>query len=53
MMKTIPFMVGMVAGAAAGYMAVTAMYPDVARRMVRDSRRAMRCGKRMVSGMFN
>ena len=52
-MKTIPFMLGAVAGVAAGYMAVTAMYPDVARRMVRDSRRAMRCGKRMVNGIFN
>ena len=40
------------AGAAAGYMAVTAMYPDVARRMLRDSSRAMRSGKRMVSNMF-
>ena len=46
------FMVGVVAGAAAGYMAVTAMYPDVARRMLRDSSRAMRSGKRMVSNMF-
>ena len=52
MMKALPFMVGMVAGAAAGYMAVTAMYPDVARRMLRDSSRAMRSGKRMVSNMF-
>lgn len=52
-MKVFPFMIGVVAGAAAGYMAVTAMYPDVARRMVRDSRRALRCGRRMVNGMFN
>ena len=52
MMKALPFMVGVVAGAAAGYMAVTAMYPGVARRMLRDSSRAMRSGKRMVSNMF-
>lgn len=52
-MKAFPIMLGVMAGAAAGYMAVTAMYPDVARRMVRDSRRAVRYGKRMVNGMFN
>ena len=53
MMRALPFMVGMVAGAAAGYKAVNAMNPDVARRMMRDSIRAMRSGKRMVSNMFH
>ncbi len=52
-MKALPIMLGMAAGMAAGYLAVTAMYPDVARRMMRDSRRAVRCGRRAVSDMFN
>ncbi len=52
-MKAFSIMLGMAAGMAAGYVAVTAMYPDVARRMARDSRRAVRCGRRMVNDMFN
>ena len=52
-MKAFPIVIGMAAGMAAGYMAVTAMYPDVGRRVMRDSRRAVRCGRRMVNGMFN
>lgn len=52
-MKAFPVMIGMVAGMAAGYMVVSSMYPDVARRVMRDSRRAVRYGRRMVDGMFN
>jgi len=52
-MKTFPVMLGMAAGMTLGYLMVTAMYPDVGRRMMRDSRRAVRCGKRMMNGMFN
>lgn len=52
-MKAFPVMLGMAAGMAAGYMVVTSMYPDVARRVMRDSRRAVRCGRRMVNGVFN
>jgi len=47
-MKVVPFFVGLAAGAVAATAAVTAIYPDVSRRMMRDSRHAVRCGKRAV-----
>lgn len=46
-MKTVAVGIGMVAGAALAVTAITAMYPDVPRRMKRDGMRMMRMGKRM------
>ncbi len=47
---------GLAAGMAIATVAVTSMYPDVSRRMMRDSRRAIKNGRRMVNrigGMFS
>ena len=51
-MKTVTFITGIAAGMAVATAALTTMYPDVPRRMARDSKRMMRTGKRMVNGMF-
>ncbi len=48
-MKAITFVAGIAAGMAMAAAAVTAMYPDVPRRVVRDSRRIMRSGKRRIA----
>ncbi len=45
-MKTITFVAGLAAGMAMTAAAVTAMYPDVSRRVMRDSKRMWRNGKR-------
>lgn len=37
--------VGLIAGMAVATMAITSMYPDVPRRMMRDGKRAVRCTK--------
>jgi len=47
-MRTITFVAGIAAGMAMAGAAVTAMYPDVSRRMTRDAKRLMHCGKRMA-----
>ena len=47
-MKTLPLMIGMAAGMAVAAAAVCAMYPDVSRRMMRDGKRLVRCGRRTV-----
>ncbi|MDR0840721.1 MAG: hypothetical protein LBN26_04965 [Christensenellaceae bacterium] len=52
-MKAIPFAVGLAAGIVATGVAVSALYPDVSRRVMRDSRRAVRSGRRVINGMFN
>ena len=44
-------MLGVAAGMVMATAGVIAMYPDVSRRMMRDSKRALRCGKRAV-GQF-
>jgi len=48
-MKSLAMGLGMVAGAALAVTAITSIYPDVPRRMVRDGKRALRTGKRMMS----
>ncbi len=45
-MKTITFVAGLAAGMAVATAAVTAMYPDVSRRLLRDSKKMWRNGKR-------
>ena len=45
-MKAIAFVAGIAAGMAVTTAAVTAMYPDVSRRMLRDSKKMWRNGKR-------
>lgn len=40
---------GLAAGMAIAGMAITSMYPDVSRRMMRDGRRAFRGGKRIIT----
>ena len=47
-MKTLPLIIGMVAGMTVAGAAVCAMYPDVSRRMLRDGKRLVRTGKRTV-----
>ena len=47
-MKVVTFITGVAAGMAVATAALTSMYPDVPRRMARDSRRALRNGKRMA-----
>lgn len=47
-MKTATLMLGMAAGMAMAAAGLIAMYPDVSRRMVRDSKRALKCGKRAM-----
>ena len=47
-MKSIAFAAGLAAGMAATAAAVCAMYPDVSRRAMRDCRRLMKNGKRML-----
>lgn len=44
-MKAITFVAGIAAGVAVTA-AVTAMYPDVSRRLLRDSKKMWRSGKR-------
>lgn len=46
-MKGVSFMVGMAAGIAVTAAAVTSCYPDIPRRMMRDSKRAFIMGKKL------
>lgn len=50
-MKPLAMGLGMIAGAALAVTAITTMYPDVPRRMLRDGKRAVRTGKRMMQAM--
>jgi len=52
-MRTVPFIIGAAAGIVIATAAMTSMYPDVPRRMVRDTRRLMRSGRRMVNGILH
>lgn len=51
-MRTVAFMVGMAAGVVMTGAALSAAYPDVPRRVSRDARKMVRCGKKMMCGMF-
>ena len=51
-MKKMAFVVGLAAGMAAASAVLTSMYPDVSRRLARDTRRVMRSGRKMAGGMF-
>ena len=48
-MKTGSVITGMAAGMAIAAAAITVMYPDVYRRMMRDSKRAIKNGKKFVN----
>ena len=47
------FAAGLAAGMAVAAAAVCAMYPDVSRRAVRDSKRMIKTGKRAIDRMCN
>ena len=50
-MKTVSFMAGMAAGMVmAG--ALSAAYPDVPKRMGRDAKKMVRCGRRMMNSVL-
>lgn len=51
-MKTLPFMIGVAAGMTVAAAAMTSMYPDIPRRMMRDGKKMCRCGRRMIEQMF-
>ncbi len=51
-MRTLPFAIGVAAGMTLAAAALTSMYPDISRRMLRDGRKACRCGRRMIENMF-
>ncbi|MCL2672728.1 MAG: hypothetical protein FWF10_11985 [Clostridiales bacterium] len=48
-MKTLALGIGLLAGAAVAVSVVSSVYPDIPRRIARDSRRWMRGAKRTVS----
>ncbi|MEI3424505.1 MAG: hypothetical protein V8Q85_05415 [Christensenellales bacterium] len=53
-MKTVVFAAGLAARhMAVAAAAVCAMYPDVSRRAVRDSKRMIKSGKRAIDRMCN
>ena len=47
-MKTVSFMAGM----AAGMVMAGAAYPDVPKRMGRDAKKMVRCGRRMMNSVL-
>ncbi len=51
-MKAITFMAGVLLGMAAAATAMTSAYPDIPRRMARDTRRIVRMGKCACRRMF-
>ena len=51
-MRTATFMAGIAAGMVMAGAVLSKAYPDVPRRMSRDARKMIRCGKRMMCGMF-
>lgn len=52
-MKVVPLVIGVAAGVTLASAALMSMYPDVSRRMLRDSRRAARCTQRKLNHMFS
>ncbi|MBR0425998.1 MAG: hypothetical protein IJK01_07760 [Clostridia bacterium] len=51
-MKPLMLGLGMAAGAALAVTAITTVYPDVPRRMIRDGKRVVNMGKRMWNMAF-
>ena len=51
-MKTVAFALGMVAGMVMAGTALSAAYPDVPKRVAKDARRVVRCGKRAVCSVL-
>ena len=51
-MKTVSFMAGMAAGMVMAVAALSAAYPDVPKRMGRDAKKMVRCGRRMMSSVL-
>lgn len=52
-MKTVTFVSGLAAGMVVTAAAMSAMYPDVPRRMMRDGKRMVRSGKKIACKLFN
>lgn len=52
-MKAVPIVIGLAAGITFASAAILSMYPDVSRRMMRDSRRAAKCTRRAVMRVLN
>lgn len=50
-MKVGSVVTGMAAGMAIAATAITVMYPDVYRRMMRDSKRVLKSGKKLIKGI--
>ena len=48
-MKAVPIVIGLAAGITLASAAILSMYPDVSRRMMRDSRRAAKFTRRAVT----
>ncbi len=51
-MRTLTFVIGVAAGMTVAAAALTSMYPDISRRMMRDGRKMCRYGKRAIENMF-
>ena len=51
-MKTVSFMAGMAAGMVMAGAALSAAYPDVPKRMGRDAKKMVRCGRRMMNSVL-
>ncbi len=51
-MKALPIAIGLAAGITIASAALMSMYPDVSRRMARDSKKAARCTRRAVMKAF-
>ncbi len=51
-MRTLPFIIGVAAGMTLAAAAVSSMYPDIPRRMMRDGRKMCRCGRKAIENMF-
>lgn len=51
-MKALPIVIGVAAGLTIASAALMSMYPDVPRRMARDSKKAVRCTRRAVMKAF-
>ncbi len=50
-MRSLAIGLGMIAGAAVTLTAISSMYPDIPRRMMRDGRRVVRNTRRTVCSM--
>ncbi len=52
-MKAVSIVIGMAAGITLASAAILSMYPDVSRRMLRDSRRAAKFTRRAMMRVLN